>query len=206
MTKNRKQMIVLSLAAVAAIAVATLTPTIAQQVGKQAPPTSVGVCNIMQIFSQYQRAKDLTKMLAKKQGAIQAETEKRTKEIEALNTELDSYVAGKAEYNRVKEKIERLSIDLQVWRRIKETSLLREHLRLTKEMYTEVKNAIETVAKQHGITLVLQLEPPSMQARSATEMVNLISRKKILFSDQNLNITPFVLQRLNETYRAHGSN
>lgn len=199
---SRRELMVFGLLAVVAVAAMSLTNSVAQTSAAKVGPTSVAVCNIMEIFTKYTRATDLMKELEKKQQGIQAENDKRTKELDAATTELASYTPGKPEYLRVQEKIKRLAIERQVWLRMQENSLLEEHLNLTKDMYNEVRKAVEAVAKYNGVDIVLQIEPNEFDVRNATEMVNLISRRKVVYSADRLDLTPSVLQYLNMAYRA----
>lgn len=199
---SRRELMVFGILAVVAVGAMSLTNTVAQTASPKVGPSSVAVCNIMEIFTKYTRAADLMKDLEKKQQAIQAENEKRTKAIEAKQQELASYKPGKPEYKRVQEQIKRMAIELQVWRRMQENSLLEEHLNLTKEMYEEVRKAVASVAKYNGVDIVLQIEPADIDAQNATEMVNLISRRKVVYCTDRLDLTPSVLQYLNMAYRA----
>ncbi len=193
---------VFGLLAALAVCVMSLTNTVAQSSPAKVGPTSVAVCNIMEIFTKYNRATDLMKELEKKQQAIQSENEKKTKAIEAAQQELGSYNPGKPEYQRVQEKIKRLAIERQVWLRMQENSLLEEHLNLTKDMYEEVRKAVAAVAKYNGVDIVLQIEPNDFSVENATQMVNLISTRKVVYSADRLDLTPSVLQYLNMAYRA----
>ncbi|HNX26757.1 MAG TPA: OmpH family outer membrane protein [Phycisphaerae bacterium] len=202
MNVSRRELMVFGLLAALAVCVMSLTNTVAQSSPAKVGPTSVAVCNIMEIFTKYNRATDLMKELEKKQQAIQSENEKKTKAIEAAQQELGSYNPGKPEYQRVQEKIKRLAIERQVWLRMQENSLLEEHLNLTKDMYEEVRKAVAAVAKYNGVDIVLQIEPNDFSVENATQMVNLISTRKVVYSADRLDLTPSVLQYLNMAYRA----
>ena len=180
---SRRELVVFGLLAVLAVGfmALTTTATVAQSSASKVGPTSVAVCNIMEIFTKYTRATDLMKDLEKKQQAIQAENEKRGKAIETAQQELASYKKGMPAYNEVQEKIKRLAIERQVWLRMQENALLEEHLNLTKDMYQEVCKAVEAVAKYNGVDIVIQVEPKDIYANNASEMVNLISRRKVVY-------------------------
>lgn len=202
MKVSRRELMVFGILAVAAVCAMSLTNTVAQSTPAKVGPTSVAVCNVMDIFSKYNRSVDLMKELQKKQQAIQAENDKKVKALDAAQQELSSYNPGKPEYQRVQEKIKRLAIERQVWLRMQEASLLEEHLNLTKDMYEEVRKAIAAVAKYNGVDIVLQVEPNDFNAENATQMVNMISNRKVVYTDDRLDLTPSVLKYLNMAYRA----
>jgi Skp family chaperone for outer membrane proteins len=76
----------------------------------------------------------------------------------------------------------------------------RETYRCTKEVYLDVLDAVEKVAKERGFQLVLFKESPDQATRNYDELLEQVSRRKVLYSDPSLDITNEVLKRLNRDY------
>ena len=74
-------------------------------------PKGIAVCDLVEVFNNYQRAKDLTTRLNERREAIKAEAQKRTKAVEALRLELDNYKKGSAKYKQTQNEIMRQSIE-----------------------------------------------------------------------------------------------
>ncbi len=167
-----------------------------------ASPARVAVCDIQQVFANYARAKDLLAQLNDKRQALTAEDEQRGKAIDALGVELAGLKPGSKEYEARLAEADRLRLDRTVNAQFKEVTLLREHRRLTLEMYGEVTKVVAAVAGERGLTLVLCRDADLVDTDETAELVAQIRNRKVLYSDPSLDITADVLARLNASYRS----
>ncbi|MCD4825894.1 MAG: OmpH family outer membrane protein [Phycisphaerae bacterium] len=169
--------------------------------GTAVGPTKVAVCDIVKVFREYQRAKDLTKELKKRTQAFATENTKRKTALDVLRNEMEGFKAGSPEYEKIMRKLRGGIVEREVWGTMEKESLMRDHLRLTKEMYKEIKNTIAAVSKQSGVDLTLQLDPDLGNIPSAEAFIAQISRNKVLYNTKQVDLTEAVLQKLNEAYR-----
>ncbi len=146
-------------AAAAAVALAWIFPLSAQQgpapIGGAADKpaaATVGVCDVVVVFNEYQRAKDLTLKLNERRDALRAENEKRGKAIDVLRTELEGLKAGSKEYEQRLNEVQRLTIERTAWLQFQESLIMRDHQRLTREMYEQILRMIQTVGEQQGFS------------------------------------------------------
>ena len=181
----------------------SLARTNAQGPGKTASPTRVAVCDLIKVFTDYQRSKDLMVEMNERKQTIGAENEKRVKKLEELKTEMDGYKVGSKKHTEVLDKMRRAAIEREVWLKIEQNSVLADHRRLTEEMLEQIKDTIAAVARKKNIDLVLQLAPKVMNASNVQELVAQIDRRKVLYHKPgpDMDITAAVLQRINESYR-----
>jgi Skp family chaperone for outer membrane proteins len=192
--------LLLALALVIALGAMTLTDSHAQSAGS-AGPTRVGVCNIVEVFREYQRAQDLTQDLEKRRAQLAAEREKRNTRAEELRTQMEGLRAGSDAHEQALKQLEQQIVENRVWFTLQQAALLREHKRLTEEMYKEITSAIAEVANRQGFDLIVQLEPKEMQAENVEQFIQQIDRRKVLYNKDGIDITAAVLQQVNETYR-----
>ena len=162
----------------------------------------VGVCDVVEVFNNYQRAKDLTAKLNERRQAIKAESQKRSKAIDALRLELENYKKGSKKYEDTLNEIQRLSIEADAYLKYQDALALREHRKLTKDMYNEIKAMIARVARQRGVVLVLQREPDEITTENTAELLRQIYSRKVLYADDSLDLTETVLLALNQAYKA----
>jgi Skp family chaperone for outer membrane proteins len=181
--------------------VALLTNSLAQP-AVTAVAGGVAVCDIIHIFNNYQRAKDLTADLNKRREAIKAETEKRNKVIEARQLELESYKKGSPKYKEVYNEITRLRIEAQAYLQYQEALALEDHRDLTKDMYSEITAMISQVSRQRGVSLVVHHELTPIETDNTAELLRQIRDRKVLYAATTLDITDAVLTSLNTTYKA----
>lgn len=163
-------------------------------------PTRVAVCDMLEIFSSYQRAKDFLAKLTQRRQEIQAESEKRAKAIESIQMELEGLKVGSSEYEQRLNEAQRLNFEHKAWLEHQDATVGREYYRLTKQMYEEVVQTVGQVAKDEGFQIVLYYQRVVLQSDNTTELLRQIERQKVIYSDEGLDITASVLSRLNEAY------
>jgi len=164
--------------------------------------TRIAICDLVDVFNNYQRAKDLTARLNERREAIKAESKKRSDAIDALRQELENYKKGTKKFKETLHQIQWQSLQAQGWLKYQDSLALEEHRDLTKEMYTEIKAMIAKVASQRGVTMVLQREPEELQTEDTTQLLRQIYGQKVLYHAEELDMTEAVLLALNQAYRA----
>ena len=196
--KSSQLILVLAITAVAGLAISTHLDA------QQAAPAggSVAVCNVVEILNNCQKAKDLTAELNKERARIEKEAEKRNTAIKTLNDELKLLTAGSKEFEQRFAEKQRLLINREAWLKFEQSKAMRNHQKLTREMYLEVQKAVGVVAKARGYKVVLFQQRGNLRAISAADMRAEISQRKVIYSDEKLDITSAVLSNLNAAYRS----
>jgi len=179
-----------------------LAPSLAQVQAPAGGATRVAVCDVVQVFNNYARANDLTETLNQKRQEIQAESQKRQQAVENLQQEMQGLLEGSEEYERRFGEIQRMSIDREAWMRHQEGTLMREHHRLTGEMYEEIVKTIEQIAKEGGIDVVLFRARGKIESQNTQQLLQQIEGRKVLYASDGVDLTDTVLTRLNEAYKA----
>ncbi len=164
--------------------------------------TCIAVCDIVEVFNNYERAKDLTAKLNERGRQIQAEKAKRNILIEEIADELKRLKQGSEEYEKRFNEMQRLAIELQGWLKLNEDKAIREHHQFTKEMYRQILDTVAKEAKSRGYKVVTFEERGDLQSTNTSELIREIARRRVLYSDPGVDITRMVLSRLNKSYRA----
>lgn len=179
---------------------ALLTNAVAQ------PATSargqIAFCDLVMVFNNYQRAKDMTTELNERRKAIEAERDTRSKAVEALNMELQNYKKGSQQYEKTLNEVQRQAIELEAYLRFQEQLALREHRSLTEEMYNEIIAAVAKAATQQGISVVLQREQELLNTDDTKVMLQQIYSRKVLYFADGLDITDAIMKSLDQAYKA----
>ncbi len=188
----------------AIIALVGIAAFLTNSVAQQATPTrgQIAFCDLVSLFNNYQRAKDLTTELNERRTAIKAESEKRTKAVETLKMELENYKKGSQQYEQTFNEVARQSIDLDAYLRYQEQLALRDHRSLTEEMYKEIIGAVGKVAARQGASVVMQREQDQLNTEDTKAMLQQIYNRKVLYFNEALDITDAVLTSLNQGYKA----
>ncbi len=200
--RSKKLSLLVLGAAIGAVLAGTLLlkDTLAQNAAP-APASRVAVCDIVQVFNNYNRAKDLQVEFEKRMDQTKAENEKRIKAIEAIQMELEGFKAGTKDYEDRYNKIQRLTIDRKAWLQYEEMLGRNEQLRLTQEMYKDAMDTIGQVAKDRAIDIVLYREMRDVPTADISELLSQIERRKVLYNTAGADITEEVLARMNRAYR-----
>jgi Skp family chaperone for outer membrane proteins len=177
-----------------------LTTSLAQTARPAA--ARLAVCDLVDVFNNYQRAKDLTAKLNDRRDAIKAESKKRQKAVDELKMELEGLKKGSRKYEQTFNEIARLSIEHKAYLQYQDALAIRDHHNLTKEMYNEIVDMIARVAQQGGYALVLQRQTGKLDAPNTNELLRQIYNRKVLYAADRMDITETVLLRLNQAYRA----
>jgi Skp family chaperone for outer membrane proteins len=189
-------------AAVVILAAIVLSDSFAEGPEAPAAPTGLAVCDIVRVFNNYKRAEDLNQEFNARQQEIENQSKKRLEAIEVLRLELEGLNPGSKEYQRRIEEAEKLQIEHKAWLEIEDVRLRRLHYRLTREMYGEILQMVSSISEQRNLSLVLCGESEELISNNLPELVREIERRKVLYRNDNLDITETVLTRLNETYAA----
>lgn len=199
-----KRIYLLAIATLVGVA-AFLTHSAAQTAPPTPATTKIAFCDLVAVFNDYQRAKDLTAKLKDARDATEAERQQREKRIEALRRELESYKRGSQQYERTVNELTRQGIELEAYMRFQEQLALREHRALTEEMYKEILGAVGRVAKANGVAIVMQREQEQLETRDTNAMLQQIYNRKVLYFAESLDITEAVLKLLNRDYKPAGA-
>ena len=196
---RRSGIFLLAAASVACVAV-FLTAVSAQAPLAAGPRGTVAVCDVVTVFNNYQQAKDLSAEFQERAKKLAAADEQKLRAIQEVEKVLDALKPGSKSYEEQLQKWEKLSVERATWRRLREQVNLREHRRLTEEMYTEILAMIETVAKERRYDLVLHRENVELASQTTTELLNKIAQRKCLYAAKSIDITDAVLKRVNSRY------
>ena len=196
---KRSAMLLLATASVACVAV-FLTVVSAQAPAAAGPRGTVAVCDVVTVFNKYKRAIDLSEEFQERAKKLAAQDKQKVQVIQEVEKVLDALKPGSKSYEEQLQKWEKLSVERATWRRLREQVNLREHRRMTEEMYTEILAMIETVAKERRYDLVLHLDNVGLASQTTTELLNKIAQRKCLYAAKSIDLTDVVLKRVNRRY------
>ncbi len=191
----------LALAAVVALAI-LLGNSFAASTAITAGPTKVALCDVVHVFNNYARAADLTSQLNEKRQAVQLQAESKLRVVEQMQMELEGLVEGSEQFESRLGDVQKLEIERQAWLQIKEASILREHHRLTREMYNQILAKVAHVAKARKVDLVMYQVRGELLGANTQQLLQEIAQRRILYAGEGMDLTELVLTSLNDDYTA----
>lgn len=183
------------------VAAMVLRDSLAQSATSRPVPaaTRIATVDLLELFDNYRKAKDLLDGLNHRKNDSEAEDAKRKEGLDRIEAELSNLVPNSAEYEKRFNELQRQGIDREVWRNFDKAALAREYHRLTRDLYGEIRVAVAQVAKEQGIGIVFYSEHKDIPTTNMQDLSKVIETRKVLYSEPELDITETVLKRLNES-------
>ena len=171
---------------------------------KTTGPTAV--CDIMQVFNECNRGRELSAQNIKELEAIKVEVDKRDAEIKGLVALLqrEDLVKTGPQYEQTLDKHTMALLQREAYLKVTKQKLLRKRHKLTVEMYRQILQKIQTVAQRRGIHIVLFRERKGFASRDMQDLYQKIASRKVLYWDDKLDMTTVVLAGVNAAYSAEG--
>lgn len=172
------------------------------QTGGGTPTGRVAVVDIVRIFNEYERQKDLETEMKQLQERLQLDNQQRRQRLEGLDATVSAMDSTDPNYaGKMKELFEE-NLAYKNWMDLKQAGMAREIAVWTERMYKEITATIGEVAQRQGIDCVLYKDEYQTLGADVDSIRNQIRARKVLYANPSIDITSEVLTRLNETYRA----
>jgi Skp family chaperone for outer membrane proteins len=162
----------------------------------------VACVDVIKIFNEYERQKDLEEEMRAIQDTTRNEAQRRMGQIDSLQATLDAMSAtDPARVKRQREMLQ-LQLDYKNWSDLIQADMAREVGVWTRRTYDEVLEVIAGIAQREGYDVVLYREAPELMGFEPDALKNQIRGRKLVWADPGVDITQQVLDQLNTQYRA----
>lgn len=159
-----------------------------------AQATLVAVVDIAKVFESHPTFKSQLEVLQQQAKNADLDLEAQKKDLSQQGQQLAELDPGSPDYLQLETNLARHSADLQVQvRQVKKDLLLRE-ARQYYTSYAEIQQAVERVARTHGIGLVLRFDSRTMDPSDPQSVMQGMNRAVVL--QRNLDITGLVIEEL----------
>ena len=118
----------------------------------------VAVCDVVKVFGNYQKAKDLEAKMVENRRDLKAEDDKRAKQIESTEQTLKALNPNSPDYTSTLNDLTEQTIARETWQKFQVAKEDKERIRLTEEMYREIINLAGQIAKEQGYQIVLSAD------------------------------------------------
>lgn len=166
------------------------------------PAGGVAAIDIVYVFNEYQRQKDLASEMQQAQERIRAEDERRRAAIEGLEATLTAMDPADATFDEKRKELRNLTIDYKTWSEVMQADMAREVGVWTVRMYQEILEVVNETARREGYELVVyrdQFQPQSFEPEAVRRMIR---DRKVVYVDPARDLTQRVLGELNQRYQA----
>jgi Skp family chaperone for outer membrane proteins len=170
--------------------------------GGQPAGMRVACVDVVHIFNEYQRQKDLSEEMKDLQDKLQLEGDERKRRIDAQQATISAMSSNDPALVGKTRELLKMQIEYKNWFELKQAEMTREIAIWSVRIYGEVLEVVERIAVQDGYDIVLyrdEFEPLMTDPEAIREQIR---SRKVLYSSPRANITQIVLDKLNADYRA----
>ena len=160
------------------------------------PASKIGVVSIQKIFGESKRSARYDKEIAASQSIVMAELNRLAKEIEADKAGLKTLKVGSSDHlAKIKGILEKESkYDAQQNYHQQEKAF--KYQQYIEQLYTDILRQTNEVAKEKGLTMVVEKDEVEFPALSVDGAMLAIRTHKLLYSGGCLDITEDVMAGL----------
>lgn len=186
--------------AIGAVTFTAVTTLHAQSRGQS--DCCVACLDVVRIFNEYERQKDLTEEMRVINQEMQDEEQRRRGQIDALQATLDAMSDSDAAKVKRQREMLQMRIDYQTWGELMQADMAREVGLWTRRVYAELAAATKEIAQLQGFDLVIYKEQPELIGFEPEALRDQIRARKLVYASETVDITQMVLDKLNAAYRA----
>ena len=170
--------------------------------GRGSSDCCVACLDVIRIFNEYERQKDLTEEMRAVNQEMQDEEQRRRGQIDTLQATLDAMSDGDPARVKRQREMFQLSLDYKNWGELMQADMAREIGLWTRRVYKEATAVTETVAQRQGFDLVVYKDQPELIGYDPDALRDQIRSRKLVYASDAVDITQTVLDKLNADYRA----
>jgi Skp family chaperone for outer membrane proteins len=156
----------------------------------------IGIVSVRKIFEDCRRNVKYRRDLTEERDKLETELERLSREIDLDKTGLKTLKQSSADYlsamKEILEKQARLQAQQEFFKRQMD---IREQV-IIETLFKDVVSAVDQVAKEKNLDLVLEKSTPDLPAANSNELTLIISTHKVLYNAGCEDITDAVLAKV----------
>ncbi len=173
------------------------------QVAAPSGELKIAVVDVAKVLSECQANLDRQKDSQEKEKKINAELEVIKNESDSLKNELENILKpGSKEYDeKLQLWFDKLAL-LESRKKAQNKIFGFETQAWMETLYERFLKEVASVARQEGITLVLEKDDSPISAEKISDLYTLIRMRKVLYNAPTLELTAKVLENMDRAYEA----
>lgn len=172
----------------------------AMQYGRAASPVApaasrIGIVSVRDVFNGSKKHAQYQALLAQRVGKARAQIDELNKQLEMAEAELKVLKQGTADYVKQYQAVLEARSKLQNEQELLKAQRMAEDKKWFEDLYQEALKAVEALAQEKGLDLVLERSEPKFPLASE-EVWSTVGTHKVLYSGGCVNLTNDVIDRI----------
>lgn len=170
--------------------------------GKGGGSGRVIAVDVVKVFAEYQRQKDLSEEMKNKNDQLQKENQTRREAIETLQTTVDRMNPDDPLYPSKVRDVLQMQIEYKNWFDLNQADMAREVGVWTAKIYNEIVAGAGDMAQKENVDLVVFKDEFKPESYNVDQIRQQISNRKVLYASGAADYSQQLIEKLNTTYRA----
>jgi Skp family chaperone for outer membrane proteins len=166
--------------------------------GAGAVNSKIGIVSIRNVFRDCRVNASYREKELAEQAKKNAELDVLEKEIAAQEAGLKALRPGTSDYMKQYEDLLNKQARFEAAKQFVSQQRVLKDRRWTEDLYKEVLRITKELAKQKGLTVVLEADEPNFPMASADELMMALQTHKVLYSDGCVDLTAEVVTEMNK--------
>jgi Skp family chaperone for outer membrane proteins len=156
----------------------------------------IGVVSVRRVFRDSKRVAAYTQEAISERQQIEAKLEKLDKETQAEEAGLRTLVRGSTDYVAQLKEILQKQAEMRTEQEFYKQKMGAAEQRMTEQLYMDILQGTEQVAREQGLTLVFEKSEPEFPASSPSQLELTMGTYKLLYSEGCVDITDDVTAKV----------
>ena len=157
--------------------------------------------DVVKVFAEYQRQKDLSEEMKNKNDQLQKENSARREAIETLQTTVERMNPEDPLYPAKMREVLQVQIEYKNWFDLNQADMAREVGVWTAKIYNEIVAGASDMAQKEGIDLVVFKDEFKPESYAVDAVRAQISNRKVLYASAAADYSLQLIEKLNTVYR-----
>lgn len=166
----------------------------------------VGVANAARIFNEMQETRDLQQQLEQERKKMEETIRQKRGQLQALREARDQLKPDSPQYQERNRELLNATVEFETWGRLMQAEIQRTQKQRMVNLFEKIEAAVEAVAKQHGLELVLAQHatelPADLDEISIDQVRAIINQRNVLYASEAVDLTEEVLAHLDAQYKS----
>jgi len=164
----------------------------------------IGVVRVGEVVSNMAEGKKASQAGQSRQNDAKQQESKWVNDIQSLQGQLQQLKEGSAQWNDLRDQVEKKQLDYEIWGKQTQNTLARAAKEDLRKLFDHVSEATQQIAIEQHFNLVIADNSPKMGASldgvTVQQLGNLLAERNVLFADKTVDITQDVLTRVDALF------